>query len=146
MLNRARNQSSFLQGWGNIISLSGGIHHPPPVVSSRIPAQRAPWWDGLWRLLSPTWLSFVGSVQAVLSSHCSGRCWREPLAEPGAAWAVGSVVPSACKTNFFPKQEKILHLHTGRRPEQQLCWETPCSSEMRNQMGFPSFPKGHECR
>lgn len=41
MLNRARNQSSFLQGRGSIISLSAGFHHPPPAVSSRTPAQRA---------------------------------------------------------------------------------------------------------
>lgn len=107
MLNRARNQSSFLQGWVNIISLSG-VHHPPPVASSRTPAQRAPWWDGPWRLLSPIWLSFVGSVQALLSSHCSGWCWSEPLAEPEAAWAKGSMVPSACKTPLAQSKQKYL--------------------------------------
>lgn len=48
---------------------------------------------------------------------------------------------------FGPKQAKIPHLYTGRRPKQQfLCWETLYSSEMRNQLVFHSIPKGQECR
>lgn len=77
----------------------------------------------------------------------SGRCWSKPLAGSGTAWAVGSMVPSACKLPFFPKQAKIPHVYTGMRPEHPLfCWEMPCFSEMRNKMVSCSFPKGHWCR
>lgn len=128
MLNRARNQSSFLQGWGNIISLSEGVHHPPPVASSRILVARSRGPHGgtaTWSPLSPIWLSFVGSVEDFLSSHSSGWWWSEPLAEPEAAWAVGSMVPSACKTLLSQSKKKIPHPYTSRRSKQQLlCWET----------------------
>lgn len=66
MLKRARKQSSFPQWWGSIVSLPEVVRYPPPAVSCRTPTQRAPWWDRLWQLLSPSWPSLMG---------CSAPCW-----------------------------------------------------------------------
>lgn len=127
---------------GNIISLSEGVHHPPPVVSSRIPAQRAPWWDGPEAALSQ--LAEGMGQPRLCWFPLQWSCWSEPLAEselhgPWGAWFL--------QPAMIPKQAKIPHLYTGKRPEQQLwCWENLCSSEMRNQMGLQSIPQGQECR
>lgn len=70
MLRKARNQSSFLQWWGSIVSLPEVVHRPPPADSCRTPAQRALRWNGLWQLFSHVWPNLVGSVWALLGSHC----------------------------------------------------------------------------
>lgn len=72
----------------------------------------------------------------------SGWCWSEPLAGSGTSWDIGNMGPSACNTPSFPKQAKNLIFTQAEDLNTSHFCRKLCFFEMRNKMGFHSFPKG----